>query len=298
MKAHVGVHKGVVLFVIDPQNDFLGNADGSPYVERLSRGGYFTAALPVKGAVDAMNRLAAYIYSDADGKGIDDIVVTLDTHEEGAGDDAHKNPDIGHPAYWRNAEGKEPAPMTTVITRLDVENGTWRPYDPGLLKYVLEYLDKVGVQVVWNRHCVDGTWGHRVYTPLAAALGRWEERTGKKVCYVRKGMNTDTEQYGAFEAALTNRYDSRTQFNWEMLDRLRNNPRPKEAAGIATDFCVKTSMEQAVSKLSYDEAQQFTLLTDAMAAVNLEGTGKVGDDFIINMKSKGLSISTCARALA
>lgn len=298
MNAQPKNRDAVVLFLIDPQNDFLGNADGSAYVEWLERSGNPAAALPVKGGVDAMNRLAAYADSDANGKGIDDIVVTLDTHEEGAGEDAHKNPDIGHAAYWQDKNGTEPTPLKTVITLADVERGVWRPSNPFLLKSVLPYLKHVGAQVVWNRHCVENTWGHKVYTPLAQALARWEALSGKQVHYVRKGMNTNTEQYGAFEAAMPSSKDKLTQFNWDMLDRLRNNPHRKEVAGIATDFCVKTSMEQAVAKLSCGEAKQFTLLTDAMAAVNLDGTDKLAGDFFSDMHSKGVSTSVCEKAFA
>lgn len=293
--------KGVVLFIIDPQHDFLGNWDGSPYTAIRKEGTVLSpveAALPVKGAVDALERLTTYVDSDANGEGIDDIVVTLDTHEEGAREDSDKNPDIGHPAYWRDKDGNRPTPMMTIISLADVESGKWQPYNLLLLNYVLDYLRKVGIQVVWNRHCIDGTWGHQVYGPLATALAGWERRTGKSVCYVRKGMNPNTEQYGVFEAAVPDSKDPRTRFNWTLLDRLRNNSRPKKVGGIATDFCVKTSMEQAVAKLSCGEAKEFSLLIDAMADVNLDGTGAAAMNFIDDMRRKGVSVETCYKAAA
>lgn len=289
---------GVALLIIDPQNDFLGHVGGSAFAELLGSGKTATAALAVKGAVYAMDVMTDYVDSDANGEGIDDIVVTLDTHEEGAGEDSDKNPDIGHPAYWRDKDGNRPTPMTTVISLADVESGKWQPYNPLLLNYVLDYLRKVGVQVVWNRHCVDGTWGHKVYGPLADALKRWEKRTGKSVCYVRKGMNPNTEQYGVFEAAVPQPKDPQTQFNWPLLDRLVNNPLSKKVGGIATDFCVKTSMEQAVARLSCGEAHKFSLLVDAMADVNLDGTGTAAKDFFADMQRKGVSLETCYQAAA
>ena len=61
------------LVIIDPQNDFLANDDGSPYSVDDGNGKSLVAALPVKGAVADMERVARLIVRV--GKKLDDIHV-------------------------------------------------------------------------------------------------------------------------------------------------------------------------------------------------------------------------------
>lgn len=282
MTIRQALRSGTALFVIDAQNDFMGNDDGTPYTE-----GANTAALAVKGAASAIRRLAAHIRRHA--ARIPQIYLTLDTHEAREGDI-----DIGHPLFWRNPMGEMPSPLQTVITGADFAAKKWVPYLPKFDAEVGEYLKKVGHQVVWTRHCVFGTWGHEVQKDLREALQYWERLTGKSVIYVYKGMYPRSEQYGVFAAAVPNEDDPSTQFNWLLLDALRSWSEVL-VAGIATDFCVKTSVEQAAEKLAPEEVARWTLLIDAMADVNLDGTGAVGKGFIEGMFARGMRVSTTDR---
>lgn len=265
------------LFIIDPQNDFLGLDDGAPLVE-----GGNSASLPVKGAVADMLRLAGYI--DRQGREFGEIIITLDTHEVVG---SHLS-DIGHPEFWLDAVGEHPAPFT-LITKADVASRVWRPYIEIFGARIHDYFEKVGSQMVWPRHCIDGTWGHQVFTTLRGALGRWEEATGKKVMYVRKGMNPFTEQYGVFEAEAPDPDDKTTQFNVKLLAQLATASHVV-VAGEALDYCVKTSVSQAAAVLPVDALHKFSLLADCMSPVNTDGKNTAGLAFLNDMQNRGMCI--------
>lgn len=270
-----------ILFIIDPQNSFMGYGNGTPYHE-VAAGRTEAAELPVRGAVEDMDRLSKFIDRADGGNSIDDIIVTLDTHET-----LFKYRDIGHPHYWLDAAGKMPVPFT-VITFQDVVEKKWTPYDPGLSEKVLNYFSKAGSQVIWPKHCVLGTWGHDIYSPLNSAIQRWSDRTGKNPQVIRKGMNCHTEQYGAFEAAVPDPDDPTTQFNWTLLNHLKKGRRVW-VAGEAESHCVKTSVVQAAAKLSPREFSKLTLLTDCMSSVR--GFESAGDEFIAHMQKLGMNIA-------
>lgn len=71
------------LFIIDPQNDFIGTDAGAPLEGK--------ATLPVTGGEGDMQRLAGMVRR-VRGK-LDDIIVTLDSH---------RPIDVAHPAMWRD----------------------------------------------------------------------------------------------------------------------------------------------------------------------------------------------------
>jgi len=77
----------IQMLIIDPQNDFM-------------EGG----ALAVPGATDDMKRTAALI--DRIGQKLRKIHVTLDSQHL---------VDIAHPAFWRDADGNAPDPMTLIF---------------------------------------------------------------------------------------------------------------------------------------------------------------------------------------
>ena len=68
----------VHLFIVDPQNDFMGQDDGTPLSEKLGGGTTRTASLAVPRGVSDMRRMAKLI--DRIGQKLDDIHVTLDSH--------------------------------------------------------------------------------------------------------------------------------------------------------------------------------------------------------------------------
>ena len=51
----------VHLMIIDPQNDFMGEDDGSPYQVTMTSGRVLKASLSVKGGVSDVGRLAKLV---------------------------------------------------------------------------------------------------------------------------------------------------------------------------------------------------------------------------------------------
>jgi nicotinamidase-related amidase len=270
-----------ILFIIDPQKSFLGYRDGRPYREQTSDGTVMTAELPVAGSVEDMENMVRFIDSDGNGEGIDDIIVTLDTHET-----IYRDRDIGHPEYWVDEKGRHPAPFTK-INYDDIIYLQWLPYTAALDDRVESYLKAVGSHVVWPRHCVLASWGHDIYCPLNDAIDRWIKRTGKRPGVIRKGMNCHTEQFDAFEAAVPDPNDPTTQFNWALLNILKKGTRVW-CGGIAKSHCVKTSIEQAAGKLTTEEIARWTLLEDCMSSVT--GSEALGDAFVAQMQMRGMSV--------
>ena len=87
----MGKNLKVHLVVIDGQNDFMGNDDGTPYSVKLEGGKALTSTLPVKGAVSDMKRLAKMV--DRIGPKLEDIHATLYSH---------RVIDVAHAGMWRD----------------------------------------------------------------------------------------------------------------------------------------------------------------------------------------------------
>jgi len=203
------------LFIIDPQDDFMGNDDGSPYTVKLANGSTLTASLPVKGAVSDMKRLAALVRRV--GHKLAATRVTLDSH--------HRI-DVAHPGMWRDQNGRPPAPFT-IISADDIRNGIWAPRDPALRPRLLAYAEKLAAQgnyplMIWPPHCQIGTWGHNVQVDLVDALMEWEDKYFATVDYVTKGTNVFTEHFGALQAEVIDPDDPTTQLNIDLLRALQD----------------------------------------------------------------------------
>ena len=100
-------------------------------------------ALYVPGAEDDVRRVIRFIYANADR--ISHITCSLDTHYP---------LQIFHAAWWIDAAGKHPAPFT-VITCVDVADGTWQPIRE--VEWSLAYVKKLQDQakkdlVIWPYH--------------------------------------------------------------------------------------------------------------------------------------------------
>lgn len=275
-----------VLLLIDPQNDFCdlpATASGS---------GAGTPALPVAGADADMRRVADLI--ERGGTGLDDIVITLDSHHR---------VDIAHPTFWRTGDGAAVAPFTA-ITAAQVRAGAFLPADATVLPRVLAYLDALEAQgryslMVWPVHCEIGSWGHNVHSAVRAAYNRWEDRRLRQVLKVSKGDNPWTEHYSALQAEVPDADDAATWLNRSLLARLDAFD-TIWIAGEASSHCVKATVEHLAdhlpSLLPSGRLGKLVLLTDGMSPVG--GFEAQAADFIARMRQRGARTATCAQALA
>lgn len=278
------------LVIIDPQNDFLGNDDGSPFsVKDDGCEKPLVAALPVKGAVADMERVARLI--DRVGKKLDDIHVTLDSH---------RLIDIAHPAFWMDQNGKQPNPFT-IISSADIEAGIWTTRNPAFRSRALGYAKNLEQTsdhykiCVWNPHCLIGTWGHNVYPVLNEALQNWSDREFAMVDYVTKGSNPWTEHYGAVLAEVPDPNDPSTGLNTEFLKMLAEAD-IVGVAGEALSHCVLKTVTQIADNIGDEHIKKFHLLRDCMSPVpaipNVVDFPAIANAWLKTMKRRGMTVTT------
>lgn len=274
------------LLIIDPQNDFCDLPDS--YCPP-ARGDSTTPApsLPVPGAHADMLRLAHFI--DAAGEHLDDISVTLDSHQHF---------DIGHPSFWKHGGGAPVDPFTQ-IRATEVLAKVYLPRREELLPRVVDYLTKLEaearyVHMVWPVHCEIGTWGHAVHDDVRRAYNRWEEQTLRIVNKIPKGQNPYTEHYSAIQAEVPDPADPRTEFNAQLFADLRQADRIY-IAGEAGSHCVKATTMHLVAHLSEAERTRLVLLTDGMSPVR--GFEAAQTQFLEDMSTAGVRLLPMAQAL-
>lgn len=178
---------GLALLVIDQQVDF--HPGGS---------------LAIPTANEDAARIAGFITKHA--AKLTQVVLTLDSHQR-----YH----IAHGVFWEDKDGESPATFT-LITSKDVESGVWKPRNPALKDYVIEYtksLERSGkfTLCIWPEHCLMGTPGHNIVPDVREAALEWTRQSQKPVNYVMKGSNSFTEHYSALKAEFELAYDPATR---------------------------------------------------------------------------------------
>jgi nicotinamidase-related amidase len=263
----------VQLVVIDPQNDFMDLPN---------------SALPVPGAVEDMQRVAAFV--DRVGPKLDDIHVTLDSH---------RLIDIAHPAWWVDVEGNMPAPFT-IISLDDVRAGVWVPRNPAFRVRTMDYVEQLEAGgkyplCIWPPHCLIGTWGHNVQEDLNTALQRWSEKEFAMVDYVTKGSNPWTEHYGALMAEVPDPADPSTALNADFLQMLADADMVA-IAGEALSHCVKETVTQIADNIGDEQIKKFYILTDCCSPVPAVPGGpdfpQIAQDWLREMERRGMNLTT------
>ncbi len=263
----------VDLLVIDPQYDFC-DPNGSLYV---------------KGAEKDMERLADMI--NRVGDKLNDVHVTMDTHHL---------IDIAHPAYWKDSSGKHPNPFT-IISREDVEKGTWVPTLPSLAKRSLEYVraleqNKRYPLCIWPAHCLIGSVGHTVYKPMCESLLALESRNFFMVDYITKGSNPFTEHYSGVKADVPDPSDPSTSINTRLIKTLLEAD-VIALAGEALSHCLANTVRDIAQEFGDDSyVKKFVLLEDATSPV--PGFEAMADSFVQEMKARGMQIDNTKNFLS
>ncbi len=231
------------LLIIDPQNDFCDPASGALYVP---------------GADGDMLRLAELLRRN--GHVFEEIHVTLDSH--------HLR-DIAHPLFWENEHGANPTPFTQ-IRAPEIEGGLWRTSDSRHQARASSYVhslefDGKRLLTIWPPHCLIGSVGQAVYSPLFEALLNWERQFGT-ANFVAKGENPFTEHYSAIRAEVPDPEDLSTQTNSNLIAALKLADRIV-VAGEAGSHCVANTLYDLAEALTPEEVAKITLLTDAISPV-------------------------------
>ena len=230
------------ILLIDCQNDFC-----------LPSG-----ALSVNGAVEDCNRIAAFIRKNVDK--INHISLTLDSHHE-----IH----IAHPCFWKDANGNNPTPFSTV-TASDVKQGKWTAqYNPiGALHYLEELEKNGGVNVIWNPHCILGTEGWAIVDSVMSAVREWEVANALPYNLWFKGSNWYTEHFSIFKASVVLPNAPETNVNHALLSVL-NNYDEVYIAGEAKSHCVAESLNDIID-CAPDLAKKVFILDDCMSAIGTD----------------------------
>jgi len=283
------------LLIIDPQNSFCNIVP--PDEQQIRHDG----ELCVPGAWEDMVRVADMI--DRIGDKIDEITITLDSHHR-----LH----ISHPMWFKDRNGKRPAPFTGVREEKGIFIGTQfgpdGPHDVGELmtsrpvfhQWTIEYDRSLAVNsrynhMIWPEHCLIGTPGHNVVKPLMDALFRWEEKIGI-VNIVTKGSTLWTEHYSAVQAEVIHPKHPETQPNARFVADLEEADELL-LAGEASSHCVANTMRDIISQAQDDSLpKKVKLLTDAMSPV--PSFEALETQFLDDMNNLGVQTTTTVEYLA
>ncbi|CEO41000.1 hypothetical protein C0W35_21550 [Photobacterium kishitanii] len=271
------------LLIIDPQYDFYD----VPLNEQLtldSKQNTISPSLPVPNSWEDAKMLAAFINKQQNH--INNIVVTLDSHHEY---------DIAHSIYWQNKLGEHPTPFT-LISHQDIIDGIWQPTKIEQLSHVLKYtqsLEKSGKYnlIIWPTHCVIGSVGHCIVSPIHTAITAWEMHKATQHHIISKGENPHTEHYGGCEAEYPLRDDIKTQFDPQLIELVKSSDQVF-ISGQALSHCIASTVEQIVKKLSSDDINKLTILIDTTSPV--AGFEQQAKTFTENMANLGVNITKTA----
>lgn len=278
------------LISIDPQWDFChegvtgydpANPDPNPAVDAVKRPGN----LAVAGAQADCERLAKLISKGK--KKIDDISVTMDSHRV-----IH----IASPCFWRDENGNQPAPFT-VVKKDDVcgKNPKWRPFNPGNQKWAEEYVTKLeqkgrNALCIWPPHCLIGSHGWQVYTPVFNALREYEQEEWATINWLVKGDDPYTEWYSAVMADVEIKTNTKTMLNTGFIDTFKSADLIL-ITGQALSHCVRFTFEDVFTTLGDKAVRKFMLITDTTSPVPVPCFIDDAKNFV--KKYTALGMQTC-----
>ena len=234
--------KSFLLLLVDMQVDFC-HEQGTLYTP---------------GASGDMRRTIEFLFRHA--PQITRIMCSLDTHLP------HQ---IFHPAWWVDAEGNPPAPLT-VITHEDVEKGKWRPVrETDWSKDYVRKLEQNAQKqlMIWPYHVPRGGVGHLVDPEVWSAVFWHSIARNTQPIWWGKGMNPRTEHYSAVQPEVIPN-EEQEQKAEEFLRRVADFDYVA-VAGEAASHCVLETMEDIVEAFrdDPDHLKRIALLTDCTSPV-------------------------------
>lgn len=256
-----------ILFVIDPQNDFMDSPN-------------FTGSLAVSGAYADMQNLSIFLLTNE----IDNVMITMDTHS---------TEHIAHKNFWVDEQGNNPSAFT-IISVKDLEAGKWKTSNPAMQEWGVNYVKTLADKgkyplCIWPFHCIKGTKGYDVEETFAKAVAEWEKFNGKVATYINKGHNDLTEHYSGLSAEVPVPNDPTTMLNVKAIEFLNSHDKII-IAGEALSHCVAYTTLDLLNNLAPADRSKVILLKDAMSPVG--GFEQVGQDFLKEAERLGAKIAT------
>jgi nicotinamidase/pyrazinamidase len=261
--------KHVVLFIIDPQCDYL--KDGP---------------MPIPNSKQDGIRIADMIMNNI--HEITEIYVSLNSR--------HKT-HISNPISWVTEKGDTPEPYT-VIQKEDVEKGKFRSRMHLLQDSFVEYVNaldenKKDPLVLWPEHCLVGTEGHAISPEINEALQEWAGKNMATVEYIIKGTNVSTEMYSAISAEIAQPEDPATSLDLVMVERLSMTDRVL-ICGQSLSHSINHTLRDLTTHWRDDKMDKLYLLKDCTSA--FPGFESTAEDFLQDMRQKGVIITSCQEA--
>lgn len=257
----------VDLLIVDPQVDFCFAGFPEDVIAQIEAIdplaarfiSKFTGSLAVAGAAADMERLTAMI--DRLGDRLTGVHVTLDNHHP---------IDIGHPVWFKDREGKHPAPLSIVTAEM-LRRGELVTTHPEALGRTIDYEDALEASgryphVIWPPHCKIGSVGSSVYPVLFDALVAYEKKYHRMVDYIIKGTNPYTEHYSAVKAEVADPADPGTMLNTHLIEILQNAD-VIPIAGEAHDYCVANTVRDIMHNFGDVNIGKMVIITDCTSAV-------------------------------
>jgi nicotinamidase-related amidase len=224
----------VCLLLIDCQNTFC-----TPGFE-----------LFVPGAPDDNRRLCDFVYRNLGA--ITEIIPTLDTHLA---------LQVFHAAWLVDADGRHPAPYTTVSAE-EVEQGVWRAADPAEQQALLDYVRALEAGgryrlTVWPYHALLGGIGHALVSAVEEAVFFHGIARVVSPAFQIKGDDPRTEAYSALGPEVGGRRNDALVELLQSFDVIA-------VAGQAKSHCVAWTVDDLLEDVP---AEQIYLLEDCMSPV-------------------------------
>ena len=219
------------------------------------------ASLFVPGAVEDSQRTLRWLYTHLDR--LTGLVFSMDTHRVFQ---------IFHPAWWQDADGRPPPPLTP-ITVADLRAGKWRAtrHPEDSLAYC-ERLEASGryVLTVWPFHALLGGLSHALLPSMMEASLFHATVRDTPTHIVQKGEEALTENYSVFSPEVTEVGGRKVgQFDQALFEHLMTFDRVY-VFGQAKSHCVLSTLvdlQQRIEATDRSLMGRIHILEDAMSPV-------------------------------
>jgi nicotinamidase-related amidase len=219
------------------------------------------ASLFVPGAVEDTQRTLRWLYANLDK--LTGLVFSLDTHRAFQ---------IFHPAWWRDAEGLPPKPLS-VITAADIKAGRWRATRfPEESLHYCERLEASGkyVLTIWPFHAMLGGLSHALVPAMMEASLFHSLVRDVQTHFELKGENPLTENYSVLAPEVTEVLGQKVgEFNSRLFEHLLSFDRVY-VFGQAKSHCVLSTLQDLqhhIEKTDRSKMGRIHILEDAMSPV-------------------------------